>query len=222
MVTAAVLFIIMSSTNKSFRRLGSSLSCITGFLYLLTVSAVCFSRLFIATHFPHQVLLGAIIGTLIGWLICRNPYFSLLPSFQMGFIFAILLMLTALFVYQTLHWLGWDPASSIPKAKQWCQHADWVHLDTTPFFALSRDCGATMGLTICSIVNGHIMSSKTPYTQKRTLGHQMGVTALTVISCQLLEKLPLPFHSLPLLFYVTAICKYALVPVVTMFIARFA
>jgi hypothetical protein len=42
--------------------------------------------------------------------------------------------------------LGLDPGWSVRLAKRYCANAAWVYVDTTPFYALVRYGGASLGL----------------------------------------------------------------------------
>lgn len=41
--------------------------------------------------------------------------------------------------------LGLDPLWSLDLAKKWCAKSEWVHPDTTPFFAFVRDVSSLIG-----------------------------------------------------------------------------
>ena len=41
--------------------------------------------------------------------------------------------------------LGLDPNWSLRVAPKWCQKAEWIHLNTTPYNSIVRDAAAIMG-----------------------------------------------------------------------------
>lgn len=47
--------------------------------------------------------------------------------------------------YTGISYLGLDPLWSLGLAKKWCANPDWVHPDTTPFFAFVRDISSLIG-----------------------------------------------------------------------------
>ena len=47
--------------------------------------------------------------------------------------------------YIGISYLGLDPLWSLGLAKKWCANPDWVHPDTTPFFAFVRDISSLIG-----------------------------------------------------------------------------
>ncbi len=53
----------------------------------------------------------------------------------------------SLSVYTYLEqWVGFSPDWSIAKATEWCKNKDWIHIDTTPLYAMVRFSGAALGL----------------------------------------------------------------------------
>ncbi|XP_042253579.1 glucose-6-phosphatase a, catalytic subunit, tandem duplicate 1 isoform X1 [Thunnus maccoyii] len=106
---------------------------------------VCVSRVYMAAHFPHQVIAGVITGVLVAeavskvkWIYCASmkKYFFItlfLTSFAVGF-------------YLLLKALGVDLLWTMEKAQKWCVRAEWVHMDTTPFASLLRNMGTLFGL----------------------------------------------------------------------------
>lgn len=44
--------------------------------------------------------------------------------------------------------LGVDPQWSVKLAFKWCIAPEYIHVSTTPIFALTRDCGTALGLAL--------------------------------------------------------------------------
>ncbi|XP_061562585.1 glucose-6-phosphatase a, catalytic subunit, tandem duplicate 1 isoform X2 [Phycodurus eques] len=111
----------------------------------LMVLGVCMSRVYMAAHFPHQVVAGIVTGVMVAevmsklkWIYSaglRTYAFTtlLLTSFAVGF-------------YLLLKALGVDLLWTLAKAQRWCARAEWVHLDSTPFASLLRNMGSLLGL----------------------------------------------------------------------------
>lgn len=53
---------------------------------------------------------------------------------------------SAVGTYWFLLLTGRDPAWSISRAMKWCVKREYIHVDTTPFYSLSRYSGAAFGL----------------------------------------------------------------------------
>ncbi|GLH13687.1 uncharacterized protein GBIM_18211 [Gryllus bimaculatus] len=49
--------------------------------------------------------------------------------------------------------LGIDPQWSVRLAFKWCEHAEYLHVDTTPLYSLVRDSGAAIGVALSSPVH---------------------------------------------------------------------
>ncbi|XP_029954661.1 glucose-6-phosphatase-like [Salarias fasciatus] len=106
---------------------------------------VCMSRVFMAAHFPHQVIAGAVTGVLVAELVSRVKWiygaslarYVLVTLFLTGFAVGFYLLLRA---------VGVDLLWTMEKAQRWCVRAEWVHLDSTPFASLLRNMGSLFGL----------------------------------------------------------------------------
>lgn len=119
-------------------------------LFLPAQVLTLLSRIFISAHFPHQCLLGLLAGlaavrlaylpgsAMAAWCAQR-------PNWLLA-VWSLLLPASALAVYSGLQFLGLDPGWSVGQARKYCAHAAWVHVDTTPFYALVRYAGAGVGL----------------------------------------------------------------------------
>nr|XP_061787608.1 glucose-6-phosphatase catalytic subunit 1-like [Nerophis lumbriciformis] len=115
-----------------------------GFMGLL-VLLVCMSRVYMAAHFPHQVVAGVIAGVVVAEVVSRVKWIYsaglrtytfttlFLTSFAVGF-------------YLLLKAAGVDLLWTLEKAQRWCAKAEWVHLDSTPFASLLRNMGSLLGL----------------------------------------------------------------------------
>lgn len=111
----------------------------------LVVLLVCMSRIYMAAHFPHQVIAGAITGVLVAEVVSKV---KLIYKASMRKYVYITLFLTSFAVvfYLLLKAVGVDLLWTLEKAQRWCDRAEWVHLDTTPFASLLRNMGSLLGL----------------------------------------------------------------------------
>uniref|UniRef100_A0A3Q1F6L0 glucose-6-phosphatase n=1 Tax=Acanthochromis polyacanthus TaxID=80966 RepID=A0A3Q1F6L0_9TELE len=114
-------------------------------LMILVMLVVCMSRVFMAAHFPHQVIAGAITGVLVAEVVSKEKW---IYSTSMTKYFFITLFLTSFAVgfYLLLKFLGVDLLWTLEKAQKWCVDPEWVHLDSTPFASLLRNMGSLFGL----------------------------------------------------------------------------
>uniref|UniRef100_A0A672ISS3 Glucose-6-phosphatase n=1 Tax=Salarias fasciatus TaxID=181472 RepID=A0A672ISS3_SALFA len=129
-------------TFRSVRAVQVGLWGLMGLVELL----VCMSRVFMAAHFPHQVIAGAVTaGVLVAELVSRVKWiygaslarYVLVTLFLTGFAVGFYLLLRA---------VGVDLLWTMEKAQRWCVRAEWVHLDSTPFASLLRNMGSLFGL----------------------------------------------------------------------------
>ncbi|TNN03260.1 glucose-6-phosphatase 3 [Takifugu flavidus] len=143
MVTAATWWVMVSSLGSFLylRTQSVVLSAVPYLLYVGMLVAVGLSRIFILAHFPHQVIAGSLAGFILGIILSRR-----VPQGRSLLFIGIVLLLGTVTLHSGLQWLGIKLSWSIPLAKKWCSRAEWIRMETAPFSALTRDCGALLGL----------------------------------------------------------------------------
>uniref|UniRef100_A0A915L0T8 glucose-6-phosphatase n=1 Tax=Romanomermis culicivorax TaxID=13658 RepID=A0A915L0T8_ROMCU len=105
--------------------------------YLVLTIVVSLVRLHIATHFPHQVLLGTVFGLLLGWIICKLPLNHFQPQHYRSF--ALGLLLSAFGTYYALIYFGINPTRTLHLALKHCDDKSFVKMSTTPWHAVYRN-----------------------------------------------------------------------------------
>ncbi|XP_071943289.1 glucose-6-phosphatase 3-like [Antedon mediterranea] len=142
---------------------------------------VSLSRVFIATHFPHQTIIGLVVGVIIGIAINKID----VTKFDLKTYTMVTIFIGGSVVGQCvlMEQLGYDPTWSIKLAAKWCPKSEWVHLDTTAFFAISRDLGSLffVGLTQSLLRPKETLSSPGKFL----------ALVFSVSVCQLIEMVPL-------------------------------
>lgn len=228
MVTSAVLCLVVLWLMNSLRETLRQAHVLNRFIItttiwsvlLTTLSLVSLSRVFIATHFPHQVILGTVVGVFVASAV-RKHSSALLEVSQSVFyctICSIVLVVSTVASHFILSVLIYDPSISVTKAQKWCVNPSYVHLDTTPFYALIRDSGATLGLGISFLIVGSVtragMNSWKGLSnfQNPLLSKSLKII-LSVFLLQLLEAISLP-KSNPLLFYAAGYGRCSLIPII--------
>uniref|UniRef100_A0A3B5AGW7 Glucose-6-phosphatase n=1 Tax=Stegastes partitus TaxID=144197 RepID=A0A3B5AGW7_9TELE len=169
---------------------------------------VCLSRVFIAAHFPHQVVAGVITGMIVAEAFNRTQW---IYSASMKKYFYTVLFLTSFAVgfYLLLKAVGVDLLWTLEKAQKWCVRPEWVHLDTTPFASLLRNMGTLFGL-------GLGLHSPLYTETKRSGGSAVkaGCVISSLVLLHLFDSFKPPTHTAAL-FYLLSFCKSATVPLVT-------
>uniref|UniRef100_A0A8C2I2L7 Glucose-6-phosphatase catalytic subunit 1 n=1 Tax=Cyprinus carpio TaxID=7962 RepID=A0A8C2I2L7_CYPCA len=167
------------------------------------------SRVFIAAHFPHQVIAGVVSGQL-SLLLFRSYVHTILC-----------LVFIALGLYALLDAASIDPYWSLMKAQKWCIQPEWVHLDTTPFAGLLRNTGALfgLGLSLHLPIHGDLQKNR---NCGNSAIYRLTCTAATLPLLSLLDSFRPP-TSTRALFYALSFCKSATVPLTTIrFVPYFA
>jgi glucose-6-phosphatase len=58
---------------------------------------------------------------------------------------AVLFLSSSPAVIHLVNVAGWDASWSVALAKKWCAKPEWVYLDTTPLYAVTRDASQLLG-----------------------------------------------------------------------------
>ncbi|XP_043931348.1 glucose-6-phosphatase 2 isoform X2 [Protopterus annectens] len=185
--------------------------CLCGTLWIafwIIQISVCISRVFIATHFPHQVVLGVIGGMFVA------EAFEHIPSIQTASLGTyvktnLVLFFSAIIFYLALKLIDVDLLWSVPKAKKYCANPEWIHLDTTPFAGLVRNLGAFFGLGLALNSQIFIQSCEGQHCYKISYKLMCVASSLTIL--QLYNFIQIPTHT-ELLFYMLSFCKSASIP----------
>ncbi|KAM4624582.1 uncharacterized protein ACJ7VT_005441 [Polymixia lowei] len=167
---------------------------------------VCLSRVFIAAHFPHQVIAGVITGMIVAEAFNRTQW---IYSASMKKYFYTTLFLTSFAVgfYLLLKALGVDLLWTLEKAQKWCVRAEWVHLDSTPFASPLRNMGTLFGLGLHSPLYTETKKSSSALVKA-------GCIVSSLLLLHLFDSFKPPTHTAAL-FYLLSFCKSATVPLVT-------
>ncbi|XP_056015043.1 glucose-6-phosphatase 2-like isoform X2 [Ostrea edulis] len=143
MVTSAVLYSIGTSFMQHGIQQAKAVERVLVWVsFTVVLVAVNVSRLFIATHFPHQVVAGSLTGILLAEVV-KHEYTSGL-TFKHYAIWCIVLVIGVCVTYFGISILSLDPLWSLTLAKKWCANPEWVHPDTTPFFTFTRDVSSLL------------------------------------------------------------------------------
>jgi len=143
MVTATIFYIIFDYIlmKKQLQKLRIPIWT----TYLFMIITVSISRLYIAAHFPHQCLVGGLLGFLVAKLVLNYRAKFEHASRSQYIMTTLFLFGTAIGTYFALNLMGFDASWSVKKAIKYCNHSSWVHLDNSPLFSLMRYTGFLLG-----------------------------------------------------------------------------
>lgn len=227
MVTATVLYIVIEAYLKG--ELGPNpaalkqwVTRVTWSLYLVALVAVSLSRVYLACHFPHQCLGGAVCGLLVARFVSEKvPLGSLKRhhfAMATGFMFA-----SVMSVYAILTTMGFDPLWSVNKGTRWCIKKEYIHMDTTPFFSMMRYLGFALGPGLAYSYSIQTSTLKTNNCRRGTkldadqsqslnslsLASRTLAAIISILFGQLLMSVPVPRSNL-ILFYMISFLTYTL------------
>ena len=217
MSSSSLVLLLIIHMLKSFRTKTEKIIVLTIVvpLYIALIILVSLSRIYIATHFPHQVAAGAAIGICIA-LIVHNITSKCSPVIMLNkksMFIGFTMLFIALLLYYLLMVFKLNPLSSVDLAIMHCKRKAWVHLDTTLFFAIIRDVGCLTGIGISTMLLGMLSCDKN--VEFLSLGQKsffqwIGSLLIGVFFCLLFtfsESFKLPQGNI-MFFYFLAILKY--------------
>ncbi|XP_076337098.1 glucose-6-phosphatase catalytic subunit 1-like [Tachypleus tridentatus] len=174
-------------------------------IYTVLLCVVSLSRVYIAAHFPHQCLLGMIIGCGLAITMSKITLDSLkLKHYVMA---TAGLLGSALTTYAFLRALGLNPLWSVDRAMKWCAKQEFIHLDTTPFFSMMRYCGFLLGMGISL---NSVFNKKTEEVPFST-GMKITSAILAIGLVKLYGRVPLPRYNINF-FYFCAFVSNTILP----------
>eukprot|EP00105_Crassostrea_gigas_P003530 XP_011416415.1 PREDICTED: glucose-6-phosphatase 2 isoform X2 [Crassostrea gigas] len=200
MVTSAVLYSIGTSFIKhGVKHTGKLERSLVWVSFTIVLIAVNISRLFIATHFPHQVVAGSITGILLAEVVKHEHTNHL--SFRHYVVWSLLLVSGVFLTYTGITFLGLDPLWSLDLAKKWCAKSEWVHPDTTPFFAFVRDVSSLIGFGI-----GVLLRDSGKISIKLSVGKKLLHVGVSLLLSLTVENIKI--SSTSSMFYVVGFLKF--------------
>ncbi|XP_053870058.1 glucose-6-phosphatase catalytic subunit 1-like [Malaclemys terrapin pileata] len=215
MGSAGVYYVMVTallSTLRRRRRSPFQQLCLRGALWMAfwgVQVSVSLSRIFLAAHFPHQVITGVVAGMAVAEAFRHIP--SIYSASLRRYLGTTLVLFSfALGFYLLLKALGVDLLWTLEKAKRWCDRPEWVHIDTTPFAGLLRNLGILFGLGLALNSQMYLESCKGKRGQQ--LPFRLSCIAASLLVLHLFDSFKPP-TKVELLFYVLSFCKSAAVPV---------
>lgn len=230
----------------AFNRLLHPLSFLQVFLWVLmglVLLVVCMSRVFMAAHFPHQVIAGlasglsapreencsvdetgvcsfwwdfsgCLSGVLVAEVVSWQKWIYG-ASMRNYICTTVFLTSFAIGFYLLLKSVGVDLLWTIEKAQKWCVRPEWVHLDTTPLASLLRNMGTLLGLGL------GLQSSQSKRIMKCSISSKTGSIAASLLLLQFLDRWTFSSDDL-LTFYFLSFAKSAVALLIPTLLVPFA
>ncbi|KAM4622732.1 glucose-6-phosphatase catalytic subunit 1-like [Discoglossus pictus] len=169
---------------------------------------VCLSRVFLAAHFPHQVVAGVISGMLVAEAF-HHTQFIYKASLKRYVYTTLFLFSFALGFYLILKAVGVDLLWTLEKAKKWCANPEWIHIDTTPFAGLLRNLGIFFGLGLA--LNSKLYQESCRGKQGGQFVFRLCCIVASLVVLHLFDSFKPP-TKVEMIFYALSFCKSAAVP----------
>ncbi|OCT60480.1 glucose-6-phosphatase catalytic subunit 1 [Xenopus laevis] len=205
-VTALITLLLKKNKSFSFQKRCFQALLWSGFWAIQ--ACVCLSRVFLAAHFPHQVICGVIAGMVVAEVFehIQSIYKASLNNYIYTTLF---LFCFALGFYLVLKTVGVDLLWTIEKAKRWCSQPDWIHIDTTPFAGLLRNLGIFFGLGLA--LNSQMYKDSCQEKQDRSFSYRLCCIIASLLVLHLFDSFKPP-TKVEMIFYALSFCKSAAVP----------
>lgn len=209
MVTASVWYILIEALMRQQGTLTKRTMMNRFFwaCYTIILCAVSLSRVYIAAHFPHQCLLGMVIGIAVAMLVSNldtdrveRKHYIWGTAGLFG---------SALATFSLLKLLGFNPMWSVERAIKWCAKPENVHMDTTPFFSMMRYCGFFLGMGLALHSSIYRIATKERFTTTM----KIVCALLSLAFAKATEFVPMPKHN-PNLCYIFVFMLSAVLPIV--------
>ncbi|XP_071775615.1 glucose-6-phosphatase catalytic subunit 1-like [Centroberyx gerrardi] len=228
MGAAGVYYAMMSSLLTTvLKEHGSRIRkwCVCGLLWTAfwcVQVCVCLSRVFLAAHFPHQVIAGVIIGILVAEALGRARWICE-ASLCRYLLTSLLLLSLALLLFLFLGCAGVDLLWTLEKARRRCRRAEWVSLDTSPFASLFRNTGTLLGLGLGLHSPLYVETKRIVAGSRRGDGaaYRLICISATLVLLHLFDSAFRPSVHTGALYYVLWFCKSATVPLATVAIVPY-
>ncbi|XP_017130427.1 glucose-6-phosphatase catalytic subunit 1 [Drosophila elegans] len=144
--------------------------CIMYPLIVFVVVCMWLSRLYLATEFLHQCILGSYFGIrALNFFEGNNKYLFSRSRIYMITIVCFLGGL-AIAVFLIKMRLEMDPHWSVRQAFKWCPEPTYMRHEASPIFQIVRDLGNLMGLALASPLFKLKMTQSTFWRRCRVLG----------------------------------------------------
>lgn len=141
------LMVVCSKLVENYRLSRHSRLFLHG-LFICCTLCMWVSRLYLATEFLHQCLLG----TYQAFSTCRHfkqiSDYLYLRKRRWSLFFVLLLLCLAVAVYFVKLRFGYDPHWSVRQAFKWCPEPTYMRHERSPIFLLTRDLGILMGMAL--------------------------------------------------------------------------
>ncbi|KAM4691754.1 glucose-6-phosphatase catalytic subunit 1-like [Rhinophrynus dorsalis] len=212
MGSAGVYYVMVTSLITIFlKKKHSQNRCLQALLwsgFWAIQACVCLSRVFLAAHFPHQVIAGVISGMVVAEIFEHIP-FIYKANLKKYICTTIFLFSFALGFYLLLKTVGVDLLWTLGKAKKWCSKPEWIHIDTTPFAGLLRNLGIFFGLGLA--LNSQMYKESCQGKQGRQFHFRLYCIVASLFVLHLFDSFKPP-TKVEVLYYLLSFCKSTAVP----------
>lgn len=179
-------------------------------IYALILVAISLSRVYLACHFPHQCICGAILGIVVARFVTNKLQMEQLGQKYFA-AFTVFMFCTALGTYSILKSNGFNPLWTVEKATKWCVKKEYLHMDTTPFFSMMRYLGFCLGAGLAfnskKLAEKKDSIRKSKVTGVALIAQRILTAYLAIYFGRLMLSIPLPNKNLQA-FYASSFFVY--------------
>lgn len=143
------LMVVWSKLAKKFR-FGRQMRLFLHCIFAWCTLCMWLSRLYLATEFLHQCLLGTFQAISIGRHLkpLSDSLYSRTLRPMLLFVFLLICLAVAIYFFKLR--FGFDPHYSVRQAFKWCPEPTYMRHESSPIFLLTRDLGIIVGVALSS------------------------------------------------------------------------
>ncbi|XP_069807879.1 glucose-6-phosphatase catalytic subunit 1-like [Dendropsophus ebraccatus] len=204
-MTCAALSLLQS--HNSFKSRCQRLA-LWAFFWAVQVN-VCLSRVFVAAHFPHQVIAGVISGIVVASVF---NHLQIIYSISLKkYIYTTLFLFSfALGFYILLKDFDVDLLWTLERASHWCSRPEWIHIESTPFAGLVRNLGMFLGLGLA--LDSQMYKNSCKEKRGAEFTFRLSCIIISLVVLHIFDSFELP-SDVEAVFYFLSFCKSVAVPI---------
>lgn len=141
------LIVVWSKLAEKFR-FGRRMHLFLHGIFACCTFCMWLSRLYLATEFLHQCLLGTFQAISIGRHLkpLSDYLYSRALRPMLSFVFLLISLAVAIYFFKLR--FGFDPHYSVRQAFKWCPEPTYMRHESSPIFLLTRDLGIIVGVAL--------------------------------------------------------------------------
>jgi hypothetical protein len=223
MITCSVFYCLINELIKHNIIKRKSQKLLIKSIFVLFMTILSFSRIYISAHFPDQCLFGLMSGIIVALIIDRMVDVKKL-KLKHHFFVSFLMISTSYIIYELLNLLKKESADwSVKLAQKYCFDINQVKADTTPLYVIWRTSGNMIGIGIAfylirDLIDDNFTRIRSPSNASLIVKVVNTLLSLLLLNLYVHYSRPDPtFNSRLYEFYVKSFIQFLIIPIFGLF-----